>query len=113
MFALLMFVCLYCFFFFKQKTAYEMRISDWSSDVCSSDLSARQRGRELLLRPAEGLALLGIDAARVPDVIITHLHYDHAGTLNDFPAATFHRSEERRVGKECVRTCRSRWSPDH
>src|SRR3546814_20371646 len=29
----------YCFFFFKQKTAYEMRISDWSSDVCSSDLS--------------------------------------------------------------------------
>src|SRR3546814_7245475 len=30
---------LYCFFFFKQKTAYEMRISDWSSDVCSSDLN--------------------------------------------------------------------------
>src|SRR3546814_1841216 len=35
-------LCLYCFvfFFFKQKTAYEMRISDWSSDVCSSDLAA-------------------------------------------------------------------------
>src|SRR3546814_3774538 len=32
-----------CFFFFKQKTAYEMRISDWSSDVCSSDLLARDR----------------------------------------------------------------------
>src|SRR3546814_2672921 len=31
-------MCLLCFFFFKQKTAYEMRISDWSSDVCSSDL---------------------------------------------------------------------------
>src|SRR3546814_2558022 len=31
---------LFCFFFFKQKTAYEMRISDWSSDVCSSDLRA-------------------------------------------------------------------------
>src|SRR3546814_1772079 len=31
--------CLYVFFFFKQKTAYEMRISDWSSDVCSSDLA--------------------------------------------------------------------------
>src|SRR3546814_8453544 len=30
-------VCVLCFFFFKQKTAYEMRISDWSSDVCSSD----------------------------------------------------------------------------
>src|SRR3546814_12922481 len=37
-----MFVCL--FFFFKQKTAYEMRISDWSSDVCSSDLQSRCRG---------------------------------------------------------------------
>src|SRR3546814_2574424 len=33
-------LCLFCFFFFKQKTAYEMRISDWSSDVCSSDLIA-------------------------------------------------------------------------
>src|SRR3546814_3673622 len=32
-------VMMYCFFFFKQKTAYEMRISDWSSDVCSSDLN--------------------------------------------------------------------------
>src|SRR3546814_10984679 len=34
-----------CFFFFKQKTAYEMRISDWSSDVCSSDLEALQSGQ--------------------------------------------------------------------
>src|SRR3546814_2670629 len=34
---------LLCIFFFKQKTAYEMRISDWSSDVCSSDLEADQR----------------------------------------------------------------------
>src|SRR3546814_17915880 len=34
---------MYCFFFFKQKTAYEMRISDWSSDVCSSDLLPEQR----------------------------------------------------------------------
>src|SRR3546814_6391385 len=33
----------FCFFFFKQKTAYEMRISDWSSDVCSSDLGVRFR----------------------------------------------------------------------
>src|SRR3546814_17878397 len=36
-----------CFFFFKQKTAYEMRISDWSSDVCSSDLLARLGGQAL------------------------------------------------------------------
>src|SRR3546814_2989644 len=35
-----MFICSFIFFFFKQKTAYEMRISDWSSDVCSSDLLA-------------------------------------------------------------------------
>src|SRR3546814_1581948 len=47
------------FFFFKQKTAYEMRISDWSSDVCSSDLHSHLRpawggglGHDLLLRPA-------------------------------------------------------------
>src|SRR3546814_2959059 len=40
-------------FFFKQKTAYEMRISDWSSDVCSSDLLARQREREIV-SPAQG-----------------------------------------------------------
>src|SRR3546814_17812102 len=38
-----LFVCFHYFFFFKQKTAYEMRISDWSSDVCSSDLLARRR----------------------------------------------------------------------
>src|SRR3546814_11805129 len=37
--------CLCCFFFFKQKTAYEMRISDWSSDVCSSDLYASRWSR--------------------------------------------------------------------
>src|SRR3546814_3876170 len=43
----------FCFFFFKQKTAYEMRISDWSSDVCSSDLAIQQR-----LRLPDG-ALLG------------------------------------------------------
>src|SRR3546814_14345867 len=40
-----------CFFFFKQKTAYEMRISDWSSDVCSSDL-AEERGAAARRRPA-------------------------------------------------------------
>src|SRR3546814_8222587 len=38
---------LYCFFFFKQKTAYEMRISDWSSDVCSSDLRKAGEAREV------------------------------------------------------------------
>src|SRR3546814_8953827 len=38
---LVFYACLCCFFFFKQKTAYELRISDWSSDVCSSDLRMR------------------------------------------------------------------------
>src|SRR3546814_4980301 len=41
---------LFFFFFFKQKTAYEMRISDWSSDVCSSDLAARHEGRPRVVR---------------------------------------------------------------
>jgi len=49
-----------------------------------------KRGRNVLRLPREGLALLGIDAAKVRDVIVTHMHYDHAGTLDDFPAATFH-----------------------
>src|SRR3546814_18176310 len=40
----------YLFFFFKQKTAYELRISDWSSDVCSSDLSTNPASRESLMR---------------------------------------------------------------
>jgi len=51
---------------------------------------AARRERTLLRRPAEGLGLVGIDAGGVEEVIITHLHYDHAGTLGDFPAARFH-----------------------
>ena len=49
-----------------------------------------KRGRTSLRLPREGLALLGIKADKVKDVIITHMHYDHAGTLDDFPAARFH-----------------------
>src|SRR3546814_9524709 len=77
-------------FFFEQKTAYEMRISDWSSDVCSSDL-ARYR----ILSHATALA---------PRT---------SAALPARPARRDARSEERRVGKECVSTCRSRWSPYH
>jgi glyoxylase-like metal-dependent hydrolase (beta-lactamase superfamily II) len=51
---------------------------------------AKKRGREVTRLPREGLAMLGIDAAKVADVVVTHLHYDHAGTLDDFPAARFH-----------------------
>src|SRR3546814_8516474 len=46
---MLFFVCACCVFFFKQKTAYEMRISDWSSDVCSSDLRQVVEHREYLI----------------------------------------------------------------
>ncbi len=52
--------------------------------------AARHRQRTLLRLPAEGLEALGIAAAQVEDVIITHLHYDHAGTLDAFPKARFH-----------------------
>ncbi len=59
-------------------------------DTGFGEQAATQRGRQLLLRPAQGLALLDIDPKSIRDVIITHLHYDHAGTLGDFPAATLH-----------------------
>ncbi|HEY3917595.1 MAG TPA: N-acyl homoserine lactonase family protein [Stellaceae bacterium] len=51
---------------------------------------ARLRKRELLRSPTEGLKAIGIDPAAVEDVIITHMHYDHAGGLDLFPNATFH-----------------------
>jgi len=54
---------------------------------------AEKRGRKVSILPREGLDMIGIDAATVEDVIVTHLHYDHAGTLDDFPAARFHLQE--------------------
>lgn len=50
----------------------------------------KRRNRQILRLPREGLAMAGIDSTTVEDVIVTHLHYDHAGTLDDFPRATFH-----------------------
>src|SRR3546814_11698030 len=100
--------------------AYERRINDWSSDVCSSDL-LRQDARGLCwqaLRPpvvygpgdratlplfrqfARGLVLRPSGGGRFSMLYV-----------EDLAAAV--RTEERRVGKECVSTCRSRWSPDH
>ena len=49
-----------------------------------------RRGRSLLRHPVEALASIGIDASEVRDVVLTHLHYDHAGNLAAFPRATFH-----------------------
>jgi glyoxylase-like metal-dependent hydrolase (beta-lactamase superfamily II) len=54
---------------------------------------ALRRGRVLDRLPREGLAMLGIDAGTVEEVVITHLHHDHAGTLEDFPRARFHLQE--------------------
>src|SRR3546814_3966028 len=85
-------------FFFKQKTAYEMRISDWSSDVCSSDLSA------LIF---QALPFFFSSDASHPFCFFCQ----QSNALVHFRLKT--RSEERRVGKECVSTCRSRWSPYH
>src|SRR3546814_6727921 len=107
-------------FFFKQKTAYEMRISDWSSDVCSSDLvgleaahlGAVVRIDARSLDPAQRVEMLAqLGRARGDQGIMRHLRACPAAILP--PALCRHRSEERRVGKECVSTCRSRWSPYH
>lgn len=56
--------------------------------------TAGARGRKIARLPKEGLAAIGVDANTVKDVVITHLHYDHAGTLTDFPNARFHLSDE-------------------
>src|SRR3546814_11913841 len=95
-----------------------MRISDWSSDVCSSDLF---RSRRVVVKTRlVKLAGKGLGAAAA------HLRYiqrdgvtreGQPGELysadHDTTDDKAFRSEERRVGKECVSTCRSRWSPYH
>ena len=55
---------------------------------------AAKRKRTLVREPRDGLALLGVRAADVRDVIITHMHNDHAGTFFDFPGAKFHLQDE-------------------
>ncbi len=56
--------------------------------------AAVRRKREFLRSPAEGLARLGVDAAKVETVILTHLHYDHVGNFDLFPAARFHLQDD-------------------
>src|SRR3546814_16567493 len=104
-----------------------MRISDWSSDVCSSDLAAE---RKLTLQclpaaemrytldgtnPKEGTLYedtfsIGPQAAK----LMVYASAGEASRIVEFniPSAGDKRSEERREGKECGGTCRSRWSPD-
>lgn len=59
-------------------------------DVGFSREVGERRKRTYLRTPREGLALLGIKSEEVRDVIITHMHWDHIGTLHDFPVARFH-----------------------
>src|SRR3546814_8922840 len=124
-----------------------MRISDWSSDVCSSDLMVlvEQLAQRLERRLMAGLEAVlveagvavdfGLAAVAAPQQVrlqaddrITAAHraaldrFQQAGprpAVSEFEESRDRRlevgdrSEERRVGKECVSTCRSRWSPDH
>lgn len=62
----------------------------WVVDTGFGALDAERRHRVLLRTAADGLALIGIDAATAGDVIITHLHYDHVGGFDQFPNARFH-----------------------
>src|SRR3546814_2788786 len=112
--------------FFKQKTAYEMRISDWSSDVCSSDLA---RAQNMGNKAVDLLKLIpGYDKGS--DLAVIERCSGHGGSWGvrkDFfevgmkvgkPVARTavkenKRSEARRVGKECVSTCTSRCAPYH
>src|SRR3546814_14450870 len=112
---------LYVFFFFKQKTAYEMRISDWSSD-CALPLGAVERIAAHLgerigaqQRPAR---IVEIEAAGTRGGIVERLA--ERREVGPAPRQAVlgrcgkrRRSEERRVGEECVSRCRSRWSPSH
>src|SRR3546814_7446918 len=68
-----------CFFFFKQKTAYELRISDWSSDVCSSDLM------NLRIRRCELADTLAAAAARRARLITVADHHDLADQQRTVP----------------------------
>src|SRR3546814_18958835 len=95
-------VCLQ-FFFVTQKTAYEVRISDWVSGVCSSDLSSSKATRTLRSSCPTGGSMFRSRRVTVNSLRAT------------FPvqSSVSRRSEESRVGKECVSTCRSRWSQYH
>src|SRR3546814_11915211 len=94
------------YFCFKQKTAYEMRISDWSSDVCSSDLALSSAG------PIRTMARLMMSAL-VPWIGALIAARSAPWRSCWIGAVMRGRSEARRVGNECVSTCRSRWSPYH
>ena len=109
LFVFLFFFCV--FFFFKQKTAYEIRNCDWSSDVCSSDLdgfSMFSRLTKFLLRNSGEVVEKDPIEFFLECLVVCGCSVD-SRRPKSFILAEDCRSEERRVGKEC----RSRWSPYH
>src|SRR3546814_12207516 len=98
-----------------------MRISDWSSDVCSSDLVAQrpceQRGDDLFRDPRRAV-LPDMPVARDAGGRLSGPGLERKASASEVVTIVIEigdhfeeRSEERRVGKECVSTCRTRWSP--
>src|SRR3546814_11662795 len=91
-----------------------MRISDWSSDVCSSDLPDPLLDRVAI---GEHLFEVGVFKAKRPGQLVKAAVVLELAQVVAAPRAPPHhmmaRSEERRVGKECVSKCRSRWTPYH
>src|SRR3546814_5892669 len=91
---------IFSLFFFNQKTAYEMRISDWSSDVCSSDLNVVLDPKNTFYKAFGATETEQAEAVGKASTSTNGLSHNLMLCM---------RSEERRVGKECVSTCRSRW----
>src|SRR3546814_16535354 len=116
---------IFCFFL-KQKPAYEFRLSDWSSDVCSSDLVIAMTSAAPATAPSARIELFTAPLPGKPMLTHVEIHW-HEGAREDWfkigkPVASrivdshvrresYTRSEERRVGKECVSTSRSRCAP--
>src|SRR3546814_13650852 len=106
-----------------------MRISDWSSDVCSSDLSIWHGGERIAQEDGRRMTSIGIfgSAGRMGRTIADLLAAEGVALAGGTDAGDdplplaraadalvdFSRSEERRVGKECGSTCKSRWAPAH
>src|SRR3546814_6711445 len=107
------------FFFFKQKTAYEMRISDWSSDVCSSDLVLVAIGQENAFPWIERDIGLTFNRWGLPELdevtfqsSLANVFFGGDSAFGPKNIIWAVRTEERRVGKECVSKRSSRGSPE-
>src|SRR3546814_17317478 len=100
-----------------------MRISDWSSDVCSSDLAFQEADTTGITRPCTKHNYLVKNIADLQRIMHESFYVARSGrpgpVVVDLPKeilqakSSYVGSDERRVGKECVSTCRSRWSPYH